>query len=72
MSTNEHTQGSVWRSAGAQLTAVLAVIYGVGVAFGPQVWDHDGFWQAWLAVGAAVVGLSFVWTIVLPLARGTR
>lgn len=78
MSTHENhgqpdgTWASITASPGARLTAVLAVIYGVGVAFGPQLWDNETFWSGWLAVGAAVVGLSFVWHMVIPLLRGRR
>ncbi|GAA1137528.1 hypothetical protein [Ornithinicoccus hortensis] len=72
MSTQDNAAQSVFKTPGAQLTALLAVVYGMGVAFGPQLWDQEGFWDVWLMAGAAVVGLCFIATIVVPLVRGLR
>lgn len=72
MSPQDNARQSVFTTPGAQLTALLAVIYGLGVAFGPDLWDHEGFWDAWLFAGAAVVGLCFIGTILIPLIRSLR
>lgn len=53
-------------SAGAAATAIVAVVYGLGVAFldlGPT----GNQW--WLMIGAAVVGILFVVFMVIPFAR---
>lgn len=52
---------------GAQLTGLLAVIYGFGVAFLPQ--KDSGFYQLWLFIGAAIVGVLFVVYLLIPFIR---
>lgn len=58
---------SVWKSPGAAVTAVLAVVYGLGVAF-LELEPMAKQW--WLLGGAAIVGVLFVVFIVVPLVRG--
>ncbi|WP_432559065.1 hypothetical protein [Granulicoccus sp. GXG6511] len=59
---------SVFSTAGAGLTAALAVLYGLGVAFGTPLWG-DGFARFWLFGGAFVVGVLFLAFIVVPGVR---
>ncbi len=58
---------SVSASAGARVTGLLAVIYGLGVAFLP---DRAGaLYQVWLFAGAAIVGVLFIVCLVIPFVR---
>lgn len=65
---------SVTGSPGARITALLAVIYGLGVAFLPT--QNGPMYQAWLFGGAAVVGVLFVVFLLVPfltwVLRGAR
>ncbi len=64
------TVAPAWRAAtqtpGAAVTAVLAMIYGAGVAF---LNLGDEFKSAWLMWGAAIVGVCFVVFMVVPFVR---
>ena len=60
--------GEVVRTPGAALTAVLAIVYGVGIAvLGEWLGEAGRAW--WLLVGAAVVGLVFLVGMVIPFFR---
>lgn len=52
------------------IVATLAIIYGLGVAFGQNLIDNETFWKAWLMVGAFVVGGA--WLVLMVLPRGRR
>ncbi|MDO5499567.1 MAG: hypothetical protein Q4F67_07800 [Propionibacteriaceae bacterium] len=56
---------SVFSTAGAGVTGLLAVLYGFGVAFGTPLWG-ESFARFWLWAGALVVGVLFVWFIAVP------
>lgn len=64
--------GAAWRQTvqqpGARITALLAVIYGLGVAFGGFLWG-DTFSPAWLMWGSLVVLIAFVALMVIPFFR---
>lgn len=60
-------QGSIAGTTGARLTALLAVIYGLGIAFLPK--GNDTFDRAWLYGGAVIVGVPFVAFMVIPFLR---
>lgn len=51
------------------VVGILAVLYGVGVAFGSSLIDNETFWKAWLLVGAFVLGVSWITLMVLPRVR---
>lgn len=58
---------SITATAGARTTGLLAVIYGLGVAFLPD--GLGGLKQVWLFGGAAVVGVLFLIYLVWPFVR---
>lgn len=58
----------VVRTPGAALTAVLALVYGVGVALLGEVLGEAGR-HAWLVWGAAIVGVVFLVGMVIPFVR---
>lgn len=47
------------------VTGLVAVVYGLGVAFGGALWGEQNS-GTWLMAGAAVVGLLFVVFMVIP------
>ncbi|GAA1749083.1 hypothetical protein [Nostocoides vanveenii] len=51
------------------IVGIVAVLYGLGVAFGPNLVDNDGLWKLWLAIGAFVVGALWLALMVLPWAQ---
>ena len=53
------------------IVAIVAVVYGVGVAFGSTLWGEDstGTWLMW---GAVVVGLLFLVLLLVPRLMGER
>jgi len=51
------------------IVGIVAVLYGLGVAFGPNLVANDGFWKLWLAIGAFVVGALWLALMVLPWAQ---
>lgn len=51
------------------VVGIVAVLYGLGVAFGPSLVDNDRLWNLWLAVGAFVVGALWLALMVLPWAQ---
>ncbi len=57
------------KERGQAIVGIVAVLYGLGVAFGPSLIDNDGLWKAWLGVGAFVVGALFLTLMVLPWSR---
>lgn len=59
--------GSITSTRGAQVTGILAVIYGVGVAFWPE--RLGAFQQVWLFGGAVILLVLFVVFLVTPLLR---
>lgn len=54
------------------IVGLVAVLYGMGVAFGPSLADNDALWKAWLGVGAFVVGALWLALMVFPWAQGRR
>lgn len=58
---------SITSTRGAQLTGLLAIVYGLGVAFLPDT--LGGLTQVWLWGGAIVLGVLFVVYLVVPFAR---
>lgn len=58
------------RDARRAVVGILAIVYGLGVAFGPQLVDNDTLWNGWLAVGALIVGVAWLALMVLPWAQG--
>ena len=65
---SEPSVSSITSTPGALATGLLAVVYGFGVAFLP---DLGVFNSIWLWVGAAVVGVMFVVFLVIPFFRNT-
>ena len=61
---------SITPTRGAQLTGLLAVIYGLGVAFLPD--SLGTVKQVWLFVGAAILLVLFVTYLVIPFVRSLR
>ncbi len=61
---------SITSTRGAQLTGLLAVIYGLGVAFLPD--SLGTVKQVWLFVGAAILLVLFVAYLVIPFVRSLR
>lgn len=57
-------QGSITGTAGARLTGVIAVVYGLGFVFLPD--SLGGFQRAWLFLGAVLVGILFVVYLLVP------
>ncbi|GAB95028.1 hypothetical protein BJY21_001690 [Kineosphaera limosa] len=58
--------GGITSSRGAQITGLLAVIYGLGFAFLPE---DSSIMQIWLVVGAVIVGVLFVVYLLIPFLR---
>lgn len=48
------------------IVGIIAVLYGIGIAFGPMLIDNEGLWNAWLGIGAFVVGAAWLALMVLP------
>ena len=65
---NEPDRTGVTSAPGALATGLLAVVYGLGVAFLPDLGILNSLW---LWVGAAVVGVMFVVFLVIPFFRNT-
>lgn len=63
---SEPSRSSITSTPGALATGLLAVIYGFGVAFLPDLGLLN---TLWLWVGAAVVGVMFVVFLVIPFFR---
>lgn len=57
------------RSPVTMLTGVLAVVYGLGVAFGDSVGLTGGALQTWMWVGAVVIGVLFVASLITAARR---
>ncbi|AKT51912.1 hypothetical protein [Arsenicicoccus sp. oral taxon 190] len=57
------------KNPGWAVTAILAILYGLGIAFGPQLGGSDAFWERWTMWGSAVVGIAFVLLMVIPFVR---
>lgn len=63
---SEPSRSSITSTPGALATGLLAVIYGFGVAFLPDLGLLN---TLWLWGGAAVVGVMFVVFLVIPFFR---
>lgn len=62
------------REARRFIVGGAAVVYGLGVAFGSSIGGGDGFWEAWLMVGAFVILALWLVLMVIPwvMARAAR
>lgn len=57
------------RSPVTMLTGALAVVYGLGFAFGDSVGLTGGALQTWMWVGAVVIGVLFVASLIAAARR---
>ena len=57
------------RNPGWVLTAILAMVYGMLVAFGDRLHADQGFWDAFTIWAGLLVLAVFVLCMVIPFAR---
>ncbi|WP_392466279.1 hypothetical protein ACF3NS_11980 [Arsenicicoccus cauae] len=57
------------RNPGWALTAIVAMVYGLLVAFGDTMHRDEGFWHAFTIWAGLVVLAIFVWCMVIPFVR---